>query len=109
MTNSQWPMTETVALLAGRGRPTGQCLCGSWAPLSRGRPVMTLVIGHWAFIGDWSLVIGHCPLVIGRQGGSIQFVNGRAPGAARAILLLPSGRGLPVYESRLPSARLAQW
>src|ERR1041384_7731762 len=34
------------------------------AKISPGRPVMTLVIGHWAFIGYWSLVIGHYPGVM---------------------------------------------
>src|ERR1051325_8357984 len=92
MTNSQWPMTETVALLAGRGRPTGQCLCGSWAPLSRGRPVMTLVIGHWAFIGDWSLVIVRwsCTILCQRP----------CSGPCVALLSdLPSGFGRLVFWS----------
>src|ERR1051326_6101480 len=62
----------TVALLAGRGRPTGRCLGSSWAPLSWGRPIMTFVIGHWAFIGDWALVIGHWLLPIGH---ARYFVN----------------------------------
>src|ERR1051325_9851639 len=70
MTNSQWPMTETLALLAGPGRPTGQCLCGSWSPLSRGRPVMTLVIGHWVLvIAHWSRTI-LCQLPCGDGFGS---------------------------------------
>src|ERR1051325_1603914 len=63
MTNSQWPMTGDRGA-ACQPRSPDRTMPLRFLPLSRGRPVMTLVIGHWAFIGDWALGIGHS-LVIG--------------------------------------------
>src|ERR1051325_2979850 len=76
--NAQCPMTNVIT---GRPRKSVAQEPQRHCPVGRPRPANSATVPrHWPLAIGHSLVIGYWPLVVGRQGGSIEFVNGRAPG-----------------------------
>ena len=77
-----------INVMTGRPRESGAQEPQRRCPVGRPRPASSATVPrHWPLAIGHSLVIGYWPLVIGRQGGSIN-VNGRDPGPRDGTFVL---------------------
>src|ERR1043166_6638352 len=81
MTNAQSPMNAQCPMtnvMTGHPRESGAKEPQRHCPVGRPRQASSATVPcHWPLAIGHSLVIGYWPLFIGRQSGSIEFVNRR--------------------------------